>query len=511
MRRVSAGTRIAIAAAWSLGCAEPRATEEGEGEASVLADPIASAQIIGVVRRDGGVRGGIAPPARPTTPTTPTRPVTPARPVPGRAPLACSPLFDQTSVPTISVTLSQSEMEALNDEFLHPRPDDDGSGLYKTWHPATVRIGNEVRRDAMIRLKGDWSWRQTVALDARPKAQFVIAFDRVDPASRLQGVARLELDMPRDDPTYLRERVGMHILRDLGVPAVCASSVRLALNGSYHGLYTAMEEVGDQTLPRLFPGASHGALWKHGTTLETTGSPSVYDRQEAWKAAGDAASMRKIIDIDQALYTWAAEIVLNNADGYYGGTHNFYTYDHPTRGFQWIPTDLDSTFDYLDWNIHPIYWWEQHDPDQTAGHHFRAMMLDSTLRAKLVDAVEQVIARWDAPAFQALVDVWSLQIADAVRDDPHRPETLERVAEATGWLRDTVQWRPEWLKPWITCERTRQGTDADGDGVPWCNDCNDENRAQRPGARETCGNGVDEDCDGLKDEGCDDAWSNGSW
>ncbi|NMC72222.1 MAG: hypothetical protein GYA57_19485 [Myxococcales bacterium] len=50
-------------------------------------------------------------------------------------------------------------------------------------------------------------------------------------------------------------------------------------------------------------------------------------------------------------------------------------------------------------------------------------------------------------------------------------------------------------------------TDADGDG--WCapDDCNDAAPRVYPGAAETCGNGRDDDCDGLTDEdcGCTDA------
>src|SRR4051794_20557115 len=45
-------------------------------------------------------------------------------------------------------------------------------------------------------------------------------------------------------------------------------------------------------------------------------------------------------------------------------------------------------------------------------------------------------------------------------------------------------------------------TDADGDGVPLKNDCNDHDPAIHPGAPEVC-NGVDDNCDGKIDEGFD--------
>ncbi len=45
-------------------------------------------------------------------------------------------------------------------------------------------------------------------------------------------------------------------------------------------------------------------------------------------------------------------------------------------------------------------------------------------------------------------------------------------------------------------------TDDDDDGYCQADDCNDHDAAVHPGAAETCGNGVDDDCDGQTDEGC---------
>ena len=44
--------------------------------------------------------------------------------------------------------------------------------------------------------------------------------------------------------------------------------------------------------------------------------------------------------------------------------------------------------------------------------------------------------------------------------------------------------------------------DFDRDGVCRGEDCDDENAAIRPGAPEVCHNGLDDDCDGVADEGC---------
>jgi hypothetical protein len=45
--------------------------------------------------------------------------------------------------------------------------------------------------------------------------------------------------------------------------------------------------------------------------------------------------------------------------------------------------------------------------------------------------------------------------------------------------------------------------DADGDGITQCdNDCNDQNPTVHPGVPDLCGDHIDNDCDGIIDNGC---------
>ena len=60
-------------------------------------------------------------------------------------------------------------------------------------------------------------------------------------------------------------------------------------------------------------------------------------RAAAFWAATDLAAVTAIVDVPGSLMTWASEALLNDADGYYGGFHNFLLYDQGQKGFVFLP------------------------------------------------------------------------------------------------------------------------------------------------------------------------------
>ena len=60
--------------------------------------------------------------------------------------------------------------------------------------------------------------------------------------------------------------------------------------------------------------------------------------------------------------------------------------------------------------------------------------------------------------------------------------------------------RRQFVRSWLDCWKSGNGPDADGDGVIWCHDCNDHDATINPAAQEICGNDVDENCNGRKDD-----------
>jgi hypothetical protein len=103
---------------------------------------------------------------------------------------------------------------------------------------------------------------------------------------------------------------------------------------------------------------------------------------------------------------------------------------------------------------------------------------------------------------QSWIDTWSAQITDAVKADPNKWATFAEFKQAVALARQVVAKRPAFLSSFVACERGQGGADMDGDGYKWCEDCRDDAAAVHPGAREICGNGQDDNCNGQIDEGC---------
>src|SRR3954468_11614884 len=122
--------------------------------------------------------------------------------------LACSDLFDQSKVADYQIEMTADDWSKMSYEFFNFAALQAAGQPFKSYHPIVFHYGAETVTNAMIRLKGQSSWRHTVALDgANAKMQFVIAFDQVDPKGKFHGVSKVVLDMTRDDETFMQERL----------------------------------------------------------------------------------------------------------------------------------------------------------------------------------------------------------------------------------------------------------------------------------------------------------------
>ena len=126
--------------------------------------------------------------------------------------------------------------------------------------------------------------------------------------------------------------------------------------------------MGNHVVAEFFPQNPPAISGRGAAEIETNKTSPNYTRLMQFDGAKDLTSLAAIVDIPDSLTTWAAEALLNDSDGYYGGSHNFLLYDQGAAGYVFLSTDLDST---LDWLVlfdtvgatdHPIYWWYARAP-----------------------------------------------------------------------------------------------------------------------------------------------------
>jgi hypothetical protein len=420
----------------------------------------------------------------------------------------CSDIFAQT-LQTFSIDIAAADWAAIQSEFLTVgnQPDATFVQHQAVTYPIVFHYGSETVNNVTIHLRGDSSWQEAAQYDgAVGKMQFSIAFDDASSSATFHGVSKLKLDMPRTDPTFMRDRIANTWLRSVGIPASCSTNAVLMVNGSVYGVYTAEESIGHHVVQQFFPNNAGGDLWDAGEDPQTNKLTANRARLDAFWDATTPSALAAIVDVPPSLRSWAAEALLNDADGYWGGDHNFYIYDEGAPGFVFFPHDLDSSLDYLGrFDSDPITWWSVRDGwTLPVPQHYLIVIHDDDLRAQYIEALRTELGRFDVAAIQASIDTAADQIRAAVAADPHRPTDVspDDFETAVALERRGIADRAQYVASWLACRDSGTGADADGDGFIWCNDCRDDRASVHPGAADVCGNGVDDDCNGVVDDGC---------
>lgn len=381
----------------------------------------------------------------------------------------CPAIYAQDLLPTFEITVDPAIWEVLMWEWNNGAANQDLGLDYNPYHPLVeFRYEDVVITDAQIRLRGNPDFWTPLPGD---KMQFQIGFHVDDPNGHFWGLRRLALDAATFNRHMLRDRLSLRFMRSVGVRAACANNARLVVNGEYYGIFTNLEKLDEVFLERTMEDPS-GDLWERGGWELESGAGDLA-RRALLQDANTIAELDAILDVEQALLTYATEAVIPDSDGAWAGGLNYFFYDDPKRGkFMLLPWDLDNTFERFSdppdgpypVNPDPVVW---EKPTTWGRPWYDLALTDPVWFDHYIDTIDQVLHTGYEPAqMLAWVDEMSAQIEDAVITDMNKPYSNTTYYNRLDDLREFIPGRYAFVDQWLVCWQSGGVADAEGYCVP---------------------------------------------
>jgi hypothetical protein len=232
------------------------------------------------------------------------------------------------------------------------------------------------------------------------------------------------------------------------------NNARVEVNGSYYGVYSNVERIDHEYLERNFE-EPDGNLYQGGTELKTNELENDTTRRDALFAASTVEEIEALMDLDQAVAEWAAEAMLPAMDNYWAGVEiNYYLYDHPSRGFVYLPYDLDIAFGDAAYDDGSLVWPAALWSDPITYEHpgwqkeplLQLVLADPTWCARFVEELVEARAAYSPDVMADQVAQWADQIATAVADDPNKPFS---TADHDAAIDQLEAYRADFIDEWL--------------------------------------------------------------
>jgi hypothetical protein len=362
-----------------------------------------------------------------------------------------SRLFAQATVQTYEISVEPDALASI-----------DAMPSAEAYVPAQVTIDGE-RVDVGLRYKGSagafiapCTASTTPGRSRGPKVgkcSMKLAFDYANEDTRFRGLKKLNLHSMGRDLSYMRERLGYAMYREMGVASPRTAYVRVMINGQLEGLFLAVEEIDGRFTRSRFGEGGEGNLYKEVWPL--------YDNPQVYRTAleankGDTTDVSKMlafasalkndpptaldwVDRDYTLRYIAVDRLLLNDDGafhFYCGrsgnnpgpyaNHNYYWYEAEQAGRLWlVPWDLDvslgneaRTFIDVEWSAaascmcHVAIGYQQRAPSCDP-----LVAEFATWRDDYEAAVDRLLeGPFASDAIDAKLEAWSDEIAPFVEE-----------------------------------------------------------------------------------------------
>ena len=161
-----------------------------------------------------------------------------------------SALFDTDTVLTVNILMDEADWQAMLD-----------NAAAEEYYACDVEINGETFYRVGIRPKGNTSLSAIVSDPDTDRYSFKLEFDHYVDGQTCWGLDKLVLNNNYADATNMKEALVYDMYQYLGADASLYSYAAISVNGSYWGVYLALEAVEDSFLLRNY-GAESGALYK---------------------------------------------------------------------------------------------------------------------------------------------------------------------------------------------------------------------------------------------------------
>ncbi len=351
-------------------------------------------------------------------------------------------IYNQDVVHTLQIQLGAAEIQSLTRDPW-------------TYVEGDVVFDGKAVDSVGVRLKGAWGSFQ----DLDEKANFKVDFNRYVEDQTLWGIEQLTVNNSAVDCSYLRENLAYETFARVGIHETRTAYVWVQVNGEDYGLYVLIETPDDTWLDRTFeePGGNlyDGKYiftedWDFVSMVDF--APALQDyfeleegtdvgREDVHRvtlALAQAQSdpdgftaLGELVDWDQVLRVWAAELWVGQLDGYWLNQNNYRVYFNPASGLvEMLPWDTDYAFCHdSDWGM------DWHRP---AGELADFCLADPTCRSALrqssmevLDILEDADLPGHLEGVVELIQAWALEDPRAC---PNPSAVLREQDRMRQWL-----------------------------------------------------------------------------
>lgn len=264
--------------------------------------------------------------------------------------------YDESTIQTIEISFAQSNWDQLLDA--------QAAGAEDYIMALSVTINGEVFDSVGVKYKGNSTYNAN-----QTKNPFHIELDTYK-SHNYQGYKDIKLSNVAKDPSFLREVLSYHILRQY-MDAPLSNYANVYVNGTLIGLYSNSESITKTFVDNRFysnnnaffkcnppAGAGPGATSLPNLVYEGQDSTDYYAGYEmksdiGWQDLIDlcdtlsnhVSDVEEILDVDRSLWMIAFDNMLVNLDSYIGGfAQNYYLYRSDNGQFFPVVWDLNESF-----------------------------------------------------------------------------------------------------------------------------------------------------------------------